>query len=340
MSFKSSEQKTTGSQSSTTTPWDPQAGYLTQAFQDASNAYDKASGATGPGQYTAQYTPDQLSAFQKMLDFGMGGASGAAGATAAGNTLTGAGANASTSGLGVLSGFTPGSIADNNIAAANKYVAGQDIPGQVDAAMLDARRNASENVLPALARSDAATGNINSSKDAISQGLVERGLADKAGALSAQLRGAAYDNGLTLGQQGTNSALTAALGQVTGGNSAVNSGVNAGNSGVAQQTGLFGIANNAINSQVNANQAGLTNQEQQFEHQTNDPFAALMNFYNIIGNRPWGQNTTGTSTSTTESTPSGLQSIIGGVGALGSLFSPIKLPFGGGGVPASPTGAW
>lgn len=292
----------------------------------ARDALSNASNATSPTDYTAGYSPDQLSAFQKMLDFGMGGSPSATSASAAGASLTGAGSNAATNGLDTLSGFTPGSIADSNIAAANKYVAGQDIPAQVDAAMLDARRNANEDVLPALARSDAATGNINSSKNAISQGLVERGLAEKAGALSAQLRGQAYDNGLTLGQQGTNSALSAALGSVTGGNSAVNSGVNAGNSGLAQQTGLFDIANNAINGQHTAAQDTLTNEEQQFEHQTNDPFTALMNFYNIIGNKPWGTNVTSTGTSTSTQTPSGM-SVLGGIlGGIGGMISPIKIP--------------
>jgi hypothetical protein len=323
MSFKSSEKSATSNSTSTTTPWDVQTPFLTQAFQDASKAYGQASGATAPTNFTAQFTPDQLGAFQNMLNYGMSAQPSASAASNAGATLTNAGAGATTGGLFNLSQINPQSVADNNVAAANKYVAGQNIPATVDAAMVDARRNANENVLPALSREAAGTGNINSSRTAIAQGVVDRGLAEQAGSLSSQLRQQAYDNGLNLGQQGTNSALTAALGAVNGGNSAVGQGVNAGVGGINQQQGLFNIANGAIGNQNTAAQADLTNQLQQFQNQTNDPFAALVNFYNIIGNRPWGQTTNATGTTTQQDTPSGmaqLGGIISGVGSLASMF--------------------
>lgn len=320
MSFKSDKQTATSSQTQTTTPWAMQTPYLSQAFQGAQTALNEAQGAKAPTDYTAQFTPQQLDAFQQMLNYGLSPSSSAAAAGAAGSQLTGAGTSAATGGLNTLSGINPASETANNITAANQYVAGQDIPSLVNAAMLDARRQANEQTLPSLARQAAGSGNINSSRTAIAQGIVDRGLAERAGALSAQLRGDAYDKGLALGQQSNNNALQAAMARVSGGNATAGTGLSAGNSAINQQTGLFNIANNAIANQYNAAQAPLTNEAQQYQAAINDPFAALVNYYNIIGNRPWGSSTVASGTATSEKTPSGLSSLIGGIGAIGSLI--------------------
>lgn len=320
MSFKSNDTHSTSTQSSTTTPWAPQAQYLTQAFQGASNALNQAQGAQAPTNYTATFTPEQINDFENMLGYGMASNPAVTNANNAALSLTPTGISASSGGLNALSGFTPENQVTNNIDAANRYVAGQDIPAQVDAALADARRQASEQTLPALARAAAGSGNINSSRTAIQQGIVQRGLAEKGADLSAQLRANAFNNGLQLGQQGNNNALQAAMDRVLGGNSAVGAGVNAGTSAINNQSGLFNIANTAIANQHTAAQAPLTNEQQQYQAAVNNPFAALMNFYNIIGNRPWGATTVGNAQSDTQQTPSTFSSIIGGIGAIGSLI--------------------
>jgi hypothetical protein len=323
--MSSNKQQTTSSQTQDTQPWNVQQPYLTQAFQGASNALSKAQGATAPTNFTAQFTPDQISAYSKMLGYGTGNDNISGSSANAGASLTGAGANATGQGLFDLANFTPAGGTDSNIAAANKYVAGQNIPAQVQADMLGADQQASEQTLPQIARNAAGSGNVNSSRTAIQNGIVQRGLAQQAAGIGAGLQANAYNTGLGLAEQNSESQnsnlLTKMLGLTSGGNNSVATGVNANTGAVGQQGGLFNIANSGIQGQYQAAQAPLTNQEQQFEAQTNDPYAALNNFYNIIGNRSWGGTTTGSSTQNSTSTPSTLSTIGGILSGVGGFFS-------------------
>lgn len=316
MSFKSEEQKSTQTNQSSVAPWEVQAPYLQNAFSDAQSALNKAGGATAPTDYTAQFTPDQLNAFQKMLDYGIGNNANVGAASRAGTALTGAGASATQGALSDLAGFTPQGGTQSNIDAAKAYAAGQDIPSMVKAAMLSADQQANEQTLPALAREAAGTGNVNSSRSAIERGIVQRGLAQQAGALSSQLQGNAYNTGLDLAERNSEAAnqnvLSAMLARLNGGNAATSTGVNAGQGAIGQQTGLFNIANTAIQNQNAAAQAGLTNEEQQYLAGVNDPFMALQNYFNIVGNKSFGSDINSSANTSTEKTPSGLQ-VIGGI---------------------------
>jgi hypothetical protein len=260
-----------------------------------------------------------------MLGYGTGNDNISGSSANAGASLTGAGANATGQGLFDLANFTPAGGTDSNIAAANKYVAGQNIPAQVQADMLGADQQASEQTLPQIARNAAGSGNVNSSRTAIQNGIVQRGLAQQAAGIGAGLQANAYNTGLGLAEQNSESQnsnlLTKMLGLTSGGNNSVATGVNANTGAVGQQGGLFNIANSGIQGQYQAAQAPLTNQEQQFEAQTNDPYAALNNFYNIIGNRSWGGTTTGSSTQNSTSTPSTLSTIGGILSGVGGFFS-------------------
>ena len=208
--------------------------------------------------------------------------------------------------------------------------------------MRDANQNFSDVYTPALARNAAGTGNINSTAPSIQQGIVERGLAQRAGDISAQLRGGLYSQGLNLAENQASMDTQARLGAlsnlVSGGVGASNAGVgayngavNALNSSVQQQAGLYNMANNAAQNLYQAQQAPLTNQYQQWQFGTNGPFAALNNYWNIVGGQMYGnqsQNQSqsqsqmqGNSSGTTTTNPSLLSSIGGGIGILGSLFS-------------------
>jgi hypothetical protein len=263
-----------------------------------------------------------------MLNYGNGNTSIAGSSAAAGGALTGAGANAVGGALNTLAGYKPAGGMQSNIDAGNQYAAGQDIPGLVTAAMRDATRTAGEQTLPQIARNAAGTGNINSSRRSIQEGIVQRGLNDQAGDLSAQLRQNAFNTGATLNEQNNeaanNNLLSSIVARLTGGNSAVGTGVGANTGAVGQQGGLFDIANAGIGGQNMADQANLTNQEQQFEAKTDDPFRALQNFYSIIGATNWGGPSTGTSTTTSK--PSTFQ-VIGGLmsGLGGLLHSDVRL---------------
>lgn len=320
----STTQQQSGTSSSQTDPWSVQAPYLSQGFSAASNALGKAQGATAPTDFTAQFTPDQLATFKQMLGYSNNNTGLPTNTANAGGALTAAGSSAVTGGLSDLAAYTPAGGTQSNIDAATAYANNPAISGQVDAAMRDATRNASENVLPQLGRNAAATGNLNSNRTAISQGIVQRGLSDQAGDISSQLRGQAYNTGLGLAEnarQADNSGvLSALLARVQGGNTAASTGTNANTAAVGQQGGLFDIANAGGAGQQAATQADLTNQGQQYQSQTTSPFDALNQFWNIVGGQNYGSSTNGTANSTTSTTPS-IWSILGGLGgAAGSLM--------------------
>jgi len=311
------------STSQTSTPsFAPQTGALTTAFNGANDALTKAQSATAPTDFTAQFTPAQLATFQQMLGYSSNSAVPQSAANA-GTTLTGAGTNATTGALSGLGSYDPtklnntGSLVDQ----ANAYVNGQNIDAQVANAMLPAEQQARDVTMPGIEQGAQISGNTNSSRTGIADGLVQRGLAEQATNLGATMRGTAFNNGMQLASSNANANNTNELAALTNaasaGNTATNTGVNAGTSSINDQGNLYSLAENAGAGQQAANQANLTNQQQQFQAQTNDPFAALQNYYNIVGANNWGQTTTGTQTST----PSAWQVIGGLLGGVGNAAS-------------------
>jgi len=300
--------------SSTTTPWAPQAAALTSAFSNANSAYGQASQAQAPTNYTAQFTPDQLATFHRMLGYANG--TSTAPLTNAGNSSATAGSTGASDALSGLNSYNPS--ATNNPAAlnaaANEYVSGQNIPAEVQNAMLAANQNARDVTLPGIEQDAAISGNADSSRNGIAQGLVERGLAEQAGALSGTLQSQAYQNGLQLAENQANNNNTNYLSALSNegniGTNTLNAGTNAANSGISDQGALYSIASNAGAGEQAANQAQLTNELQQYQAQVQDPYAALNGYMGIIGSNNWGAQSNGTST--TETTPSAL-SVIGGL---------------------------
>lgn len=285
-------------------PWDAQSPFLQQAFSGASNALGQTNASL------SGFAPGQLAAFSSMLGYGLGNGGVASSSANAGGALTGAGANATGQGLYGLSNFTPGNTPSAVMDAANQYMNNPNTQGMIDAATLDARRAVNEGAMPQIERNANLSGNVNSNRTGIAQGIVERGLGDTVANTSANIRGQQFNTGLqaALSQLGGNDtnrlgALTALTG---GGTNAVGTGVGANTGSVAQQGGLYGIANQGIAGQTQVAQA---------------PFTSLQDFMNIIGSQNWGSSGTGTSTSTgtsnTTKTPSMLDTI-GKIGGMGS----------------------
>lgn len=310
---------TQSTQSTTTPGFAPQNADLTTAFNDANGALSQAQQAQAPTNYTATMTPDQLATFQSILGYTNGNTTPGSQA-AAGNTNTTNGTNATAGALTGLGNYNPS--ASNNpqslVDAANSYVAGQNIPAQVAQATQQANEQARDVTLPQIEQNAQMTGNTNSSRTGIADGLVQRGLAENAQNLSGALSSQAFANGLNLAENQANSNNTAALTALTNegniGNTTTSTGVNANNSSINNQGALYGLAENAGQGEQQNNQENLTNQQQQYQAAVNDPFAALQNYYGIVGANNWGQTTNGTTTTT----PS-ITSILGGLlGAGGS----------------------
>jgi hypothetical protein len=321
----------TSSEKDTTTtgkqdPWAPQAAALTSAFGNAQDAYGKASGAVAPTDFTAQMSPAQLAAFQQMIQQGGNlGVSNTQADTA--GTLQGAGTNGVTGALSGLAGYDTTKL--NNTGsltnAASQYVAGQDIPAQVRAAMQGATETARDVTMPGIEQNAALGGNTNSSRTGIADGLVQRGLAEQSANLQGSLSSQAYQHALDLASSNANANNTSALGALNSqgviGNAAAGTGVNAGNSSVATQGALSNEAAAGGAGLTAADQANLTNQQQQFASQTQSPYAALQGLMGIIGTNNWGNTTSGTSNTT--STPSAWDTISGLMSAGGSAAKGI-----------------
>jgi hypothetical protein len=308
------------SKNENTTPWAPQAAALTDAFGKAQSAYGQASQAKAPTDFVAQFTPDQLKTFQSMLGYGSG--TSTAGTSATGNALQTAGTTATQGALSGLAGYDPTKLNNTGslVDAANQYVNGQNIDGQVNDAMLNARQTARDVTLPQIDQNAAITGNSNSSRTGIANGLVERGLAEQSANLGATLRNSAFQNGLQIASSNANANNANSLGALSSaagaGTTAANSGVNASGAAINDQGNLYNLATAGATGQQQAQQANLDNQNAQFQSQTQSPYAALQGLMGIIGSNNWGSSTSGTSTTT--KTPGAFDVLGGLLGTAGS----------------------
>jgi hypothetical protein len=313
----------TSSDNKTTTPWAPQAAALQTAFTGANDALGQSQQAQAPTDFTAQFTPDQLSTFKSMLGYANGNQTPAQTAAAAGTNMAN-GTSATTGALNGLSSFNPGDTNNTQslIDSANQYVKGQNIPAQVQQAMQQATETARDVTLPQISQNAQMSGNTNSSRTGIAEGLVQRGLAENAQNMTGALTSQAYTNGLNLANTQANQNNSATLSALTNagtiGNASTNTGVNAGTSAINDQSGLFNMAASAGKGEQDANQANLTNQQQQYQSQLSSPFAALQQYMGIVGSNNWGSNSSGTST--TQSNPGALQMLGGLLGTAGALF--------------------
>jgi hypothetical protein len=273
----SSSTKTESAQS---TPWAPQADALTNAFTNAQNAYGTASQAQAPDNFVAQYTPDQLATFRSMLGYANNNTLPGTTANTA-TTMQNAGSNATAGALAGLGNYDPTQLNNTNsiINSANQYASGQDIDAQVRNAMLNATQTARDVTMPQIEQNAAQTGNTNSSRTGIADGLVQRGLAQQATDLGTTARNDAYKTGLQLASANAQANNTSALGALTNqgylGSTATNVGSNAGATSVAEQGKLFDMANAGGAGEQASQQAALDNLIKQYQSGVTTPYAAL-----------------------------------------------------------------
>lgn len=331
MNTATSKTQSTSTNNSTTTPWTPQANQLTAAFNNAGTAYGKSSQAVAPTNFTAGMTPEQLATFQSMIGYGSNSQLPSVNSANGTDMLTG-GARGALGALDQFGGFNP--AATNNpdaiAAGAKTYASGLDIPGAVAAAMRDANQEARDVTLPGMENTAAGTGNINSSRTGLSEGLVQRGLAEKAGDLSATLRNNAYDTGagLTANALTSNNGLN--LSRISGmgslGNLLATGGAGINSQSIADQGNLFNLAATGGQGLQQNNQLGLTNALQQYQSGVSSPYDSLNGLMQIIGSGNWGGTTksSGTGTQDTQTTPSALQTIGGLMSGFGNLALGMK----------------
>lgn len=310
-----------GSEKTSTTevdmgPWSAQQPYLKESWTEAQNLYNDSKKNPYTGDYVATFTPDQENFFKNIVDYSGGVGKDRANALYdSSNAMMTKGQSGLNDVADQYKNFANMDRVGYAINAAERNASNPYIGGMVDSAMFDAKRNAGENVLPSIYRSAAGNGNINSSRTAISEGILNRGLADKAANISADLRGQAYGQGLQLGQNDLGMMLKNIDSQGTLFGNMYQSGMAGNQQAFGQQDALTKSGAAATSALVGNNQAKLDNSLAKY----NQPYENLKKYYGIVGSNNWGK--TGTQTTTEESDP-GLGSILGSaISGIGSLFS-------------------
>lgn len=326
-------QKSTKTTTTDMGPWSGQRPYITETFSEAQRIYNENKARTPyQGDFVATMTPEQRSVLDNAIKFYTGeGTQRADNLYGTSNTLLNAGATGVVNSANAINDFAASDRTGAIINDASRIADNPYMSGMVDATMRDAYRNASENTIPNLYRDAAAGSNLNSSRTALSQGVVERGLAQKTADVSAALRGQAYGQGLEIGAGNQRLNLDALMG--AGG--LFDSAAARGFGGVMDATNMRNSATDrAVNSGElirQGNQLGLDNDIAKFNYKDTRADELLRRYYGIIGDKSWGQ--TGTTTETTKTQPGAAQIAGGILGAVGSIFGgPMGLMSGLGGL--------
>jgi hypothetical protein len=193
--------------------------------------------------------------------------------------------------------------------------------------MRDASRYANEVQIPGVSRTANLGGNTNASSTAIQQGIVQRGLAEKAADVSSSLRGDAWNQAVQLAEQGrqfdTSSILDALKSTGTLGANAAASGIAGTGSAIEQQRSLYDLANTGASGIQSANQAAIDDAKAQSEYSADRLNSLLQQYYAAIQG-DYGGTSTGTSTSQVKENKSIGDTISGVLGGLGGLFKGFK----------------
>ncbi|TFU06172.1 hypothetical protein EUV02_03940 [Polymorphobacter arshaanensis] len=297
-----STSKTSSTGTSDSQVSDFQKPFLQTAFNGAQDLFKQKSGSAAYGgeRYAgmdgqAQQTLDALRKYSTGAGMGAASRIGQAGSTLLDGAAEGAHGSADAYARMAGTDATAG-----NIAAARAYANNPEIDGMVTAATRDVTRNLNEGTLPGIDRQATASGNINSSRAGVAAGIAQRGAADSIADVSANIRGQAYDRGLSLAEQarGTNlSAMGNSAGifgnQVSQGAGTIGAGLDAtyGNYDEATKAAALGQADR---------QGYDTAAKSQWDENDVRQQKLLDAYYGTIGANQWGQkvNTTGTEKAT------------------------------------------
>lgn len=304
-----------------TDPWGPQSGYLQDIFSKAQQTYNDTSGKQYTGDQLAAFNPQQINSFNNMVDY--------ANTSPVSQLLFGQGANLSGMGQSALgSGFqglqdfrpndTMGTIADASLYADNPFIS-----NMVDAATRDARRSTYEQAIPGVERNAAISGNTNSSRTGAKEAVLQRGYGDLRGDVSSQLRGNAYQQGITAAQNQRSQELQRLMGLTGTGLQTALGGSGSLNDSLAAMSQLFGLGNKGGAGLQASDQQALSNEIAKNAFAQDQAWAPLMNYFGLIGANNWGgtsktkgitngtQSTTGTSTASPAAVAGGLLTSVG-----------------------------
>lgn len=310
-----------------TGPWIWQQFPLINAFNRAEGAYqDTLKNGPYQGDYVAQGDAKNEAALNQAYQFGMDPKnnayidnlfSRANGWLDEGSGYTTRGA----AGLESLSGDQTQKIIDQG----SQYANNPYISEAVKSAMIDANRNAAESAVPNLYRSAASGNTLMSDRAALAQGVVERGLAERALGLSGEMRYNALNSGLDRAVQELNNRRSTYGTMADLGTRVSSQGMTGLNEAIQDKGSLNQMSAAGAEGLRGLRQLALDNAMAKYEGKQNFPWAALQNFYSIIGGNNWGGERSysgiGGESKTVKDNPSLMSTIGSGLGAVGSLFS-------------------
>ena len=319
---------TSTSSTQTTAPsWQPQVGALTTAFGGATDAYNKQL-AMGPysGEYIAAPNDIQYGAIDQAKNFATGPAAGVANNQI--NTGQGLLSNYGTASNAAngLYNFANSDMTGNNIATANAYANNPNIAAAADAANYNTRRYAAENELPSLYRGAAGSGNLNSDRAALAEGVVNRGVMENRQNIEATMRNNAWNTGLNAAFNQNADKMSALNNSGSLGADLGNAGSSMMSQGINDQGNLSNIYSGAGASLNALNQTFIDNSRAKYSGNINDTWDPVNRLYGVAGANNWGSTNTTNSTgfgispqNNQPTTPGALSYLGAGLGVAGSL---------------------
>ena len=311
------------SSSSSSAPWKKQQPYLTYGFEGTKGALGDALGmGTYGGPRVAGLNPYQMAGADAAAGYGLGqGMANGMGQAAMG--MQGMGGlntymnNANSLLNNYINGDPTGYAQNMGAAFANN----PNVNGMIDASSRDITRNLYENQLPNLSLAATGSGNQNSTRAGIAEGIMQRGAADRIGDIGSTLRGGLYSQGLTSGLNQYNANFTNAL----SGNNQLYNAANLGNTMVnSGMQNVFNSADAAVKAgqmYQNQNQNEINGSMQAFNDARDTPMNLWSKYMQTIQGNYGGQ-------STSNSGGGAVGALGGGMAGLG-LYNGFRQSFGG-----------
>jgi hypothetical protein len=223
-------------------------------------------------------------------------------------------------GANQMANFMPQDPTQANISNAGLYANNPYLDGAIDAASRDVTRNLTEDVLPGINRNASATGNTNSTRTGIAEGIALSGAQDRLGDISSTIRADAYNSGLGLSEQGRQANMQAMLqGRTTGLdalNSAIGRGMDLRNQGMQGTVNMFDLLGRSGDKYQQDQQGYADANYARWSGQYNQPWDLLSRYMGAVGGTNWGSTTSSTTKDITPGSWSGaLQGALGGASA-------------------------
>ncbi len=270
-----------------------QSDYLDFGFGEAKNFYNQGAPGYFPGQTVAGFTDEQMQALNALQGFTPGSAEGMYNL---GNQFMGGAGTAMNTASNIAGGAAP----QANMMTMDQLNQYQPMINQmVDASTRQGMRTYNEQFAPQLNAAAAGSGNLNSSRAGIAQGVAQRGIAENAQNVGANAVNNLFNQGNSMNMANANLQLNSNAQQLNaanmlGGMAQTGAGLQA--QADALREGGFQTNLNAGTAYQDMNQAQIDADIQKYNYNSNADMNWLSNYLNLV-NGQYGQTQTQTANS-------------------------------------------